>query len=420
MAERLRVLTISDLFPSPPRPVFGVFVERLVHHLRNDCEQTVVVPYRVFPPAAIFRSLLRPGEAVRMFRVWTDEISHTPQLTNWEGIEVVYPRYSSPPRPVFHGTWGFFAYAALRARLKDLHRRNGFELIHAHVASPSGVVALLTARWMRVPVVVSVHGADVTYTARQRLFGSGVVRWVFEHADAIIANSSWTARRIMHFGGQPAKTRIIYPGAELDAGGKRTVHDERASTRATVSLLSIGNLFPNKGHATVLAAMHKLVGMGYRLEYSIVGEGPERTRLEAMAAKPPLSGRVHFVGSVPHRQVTDFYTACDIFVLASRVEGFGIVFIEALAAGKPVVGCRGTGGPEDLKALGDCIELVEPDNVDELVDVLKRLADDPVRRRQMGVIGRTIVAERFTWDRAARRTMELYGRLAANRSLPAA
>ena len=416
MTQRIKVLTISDIFPTAAHPVFGVFVERLIHHLRGDCDQTVVVPYRVFPPAILFRSMVRPKSTMEGFRGWLDEVGRIPAQADFDGVDVFYQRYTSPPRPVLHGTWGFFAYAALKRKLRSLHREKGFDLIHAHYASPSGVVALLAARWMHIPVVVSVHGADVTYTARQRIAGSSVVRWVFQHADAIVANSTWTAGRIIHYGGRPEKVRVIYLGTELDGGGTPASLREDGLPEPSISLLSVGNLLRNKGHALVLAAMLKLVEMGYPIEYTIVGDGPERSELEAIAANPPLAGRVHFVGSVPHQEVWAYYRACDIFVLASRVEGFGLVFIEALAAGKPVIGCRGTGGPEDLKALGDCIELVDPDDVDELVDALGRLAGDPKRRRRMGELGRSIVAERFTWEKAARETVQVYDQVIAGHS----
>ena len=92
-------------------------------------------------------------------------------------------------------------------------------------------------------------------------------------------------------------------------------------------------------------------------------------------------------------------------------EAFGIAYLEALSGGKPVVGCEGEGGPEDLSALGDCIELVRPRDLESLVRALKRLIDDPERRRTMGERGRQIVVKHFTWEHNANSTFLIYRRV---------
>jgi glycosyltransferase involved in cell wall biosynthesis len=147
------------------------------------------------------------------------------------------------------------------------------------------------------------------------------------------------------------------------------------------------------------------------LDYIIVGDGPERSKLQAQAERLGINKFVHFMGVRPHNDVANYFAACDIFVLPSWIETFGAVYIEALGFGKPIIGCVGAGGPEDLKALGDCVELVKPKDVPSLVDAIRRLIDDPAKRERMGRIGREIVRQYFTWERNAAATIEIYRNL---------
>jgi glycosyltransferase involved in cell wall biosynthesis len=423
--RRLRVLCISELFPNPVLPALGIFVERQTFHLQPYCDNIVVAPVRVFPHLQLWKHLRRPTQFGKEWRRWRSDLARIPARGDINGLPVYYPRYTSLPKQIFHGLWGFFAYVFVRKQLIALHRKQPFDLIHAHYASPCGVIALLAQRWMKVPVVVSIHGADVTYTAKQQPIGAAVIAWVFRHVDVIIANSAWTADQVVRYGGDPRSVQIVRYGgrpdpaavARLTGGDNASQIEDHAQNRAA-RLLSIGNLFPSKGQAYVLHAMRRLLDLGYALEYVIVGEGFERKNLERTVRELGLEGCVRFEGYKPHSAVWDYFAACDIFVLPSWIEGFGMVYIEALAMGKPVIGCEGTGGPEDLKTLGDCIELVKPRDLESLVDALKRLLDDPERRQRMGEIGGKIVSEYFTWERNAADTLAIYEQLRARKGVP--
>lgn len=408
MQRRLPILVLSELFPNPPYPAFGIFVERQTFHLQSYCDSVVVAPVRVFPPLRIWKRLFSPRRFIHEWQKWQKALQQIPGQDIVNGIEVHYPRYTSPPKQGFHGLWGFFAYPFAVKVLRDLHNKHHFELIHAHCASPCGVVALLARRWMKVPVVLSVHGMDVAYTAKQNPLSAAVIRWMFQNVDAIIANSSRTKRRIVRYGGDPDKIQIIHLGAEPS---RSTGSWERQMHQDMITLLSVGYLEEKKGHAYVLQALKYLVERGYRLRYIIVGDGPRREALEALTHKLELDEAVSFEGYKAHSEVWPYFEMCDIFVLPSWDEAFGIVYIEALSLGKPVIGCEGAGGPEDLKSLGNCIELVKPRDVESLVAALERLINDPERRRQMGEVGRRVVQKHFTWERNAAETFALYQQL---------
>jgi glycosyltransferase involved in cell wall biosynthesis len=405
--RRLRVLTISELFPDPARPAFGVFVAHQVQHLQAQTEQVVVVPSRVFPPLRLWRNA-----RLADWRRWCSGITQLPVRAEAYGAPVFYPRYTSPPRQLAYGSWGFFAYAALRSLLFALHREYRFDLIHAHYASPSGVIALLARRFMQVPIVLSVHGADVTFGVEHDALSRAVVRWVFGNVDAIAVNSTWTAERVIRHGGNPSKVQVVSLGADPPPDLRVVPRAEGAPLR----LLSVGYLEERKGHAFVLRALASLRRLGYAFRYSIVGEGPRLAELQSLASALGLADWVSFEGSKPHAAVWSDFAQCDIFVLPSWLEAFGVVYIEALSLAKPVIACHGEGGPEDLKRLGDCVELVEPRDVVSLTQALRRLMDDPARRQRFGETGREIVRTHYTWQRNAEQTLAVYRRALAARS----
>lgn len=258
---------------------------------------------------------------------------------------------------------------------------------------------------MQVPVVLSIHGSDLTYTVRQNRLSASIIRWVFNKVDTLIANSTWTKEQIIHYGGDPEKVQIVRLGGNpLEA----TPPTNAAKGKDAIILLSVGYLEERKGHTFMLQAVKRLRDEGYNLRYVIVGDGSQRQSLQAMTETLGIADVVFFEGYRSHSEVWDYFAGCDIFALPSWNEAFGVVYIEALGLGKPVIGCEGEGGPEDLKSLGDCIELVKPRDVESLTHALRRLIDNPERRRQMGETGRKIVSEHFTWEQNAANTWVIY------------
>jgi glycosyltransferase involved in cell wall biosynthesis len=407
-ARRLRVLVLSDLFPQPARPAFGIFVERQTIHVQQYCDQVVVSPFRVFPPLALVQQLARPARFQQKWQQWQQTLRVTPLYTDAFGYPVYYPRYTSPPHQLIYAMWGLWAYPMLQRLLHKLHTHYRFDLIHCHYANPAGVIGLLARRWMQIPVVVSVHGADVTYTAKQNAVSAAIIRRVFQQSDGLIANSQWTARLMRYHGAAGRTIDVIrYGGDHPSSGIAKTTPDSQRQ----VNLLTVGYLETRKGHHYLLGAVQQLLRQGYALHWTIVGDGEQRAALEHQAQRYGIAEQITFAGYKAHHEVWPYFAACDIFALPSWNEAFGIVYIEALGLGKPVIGCAGEGGPEELQALGDCIELVQPRDVDSLVVALKRLIDNPQRRQQLGTTGRQIVEQYFTWERNALDTCALYERV---------
>lgn len=411
--QRLKVLFLSDLFPNSVSPAFGIFVERQAFHLLEYCDITVVAPVRVFPPLRLWKQINRPSKFMRGWRRWRAELVGIPPHDLVNDIPVFYPRYTSPPKPVFHALWGFFAYPFVKPLLRKLTQAHPFDLIHAHYASPCGVIALLAQPWMGIPIVLTVHGGDINYTVKQNIVSAKIVKWVFQNVDFVCVNSTRTARKVIESGAYLERVTVVPLGGNPTPAYKSGCYPSSTQIieRHTIQLLTIGYLVPHKGHAYVLRAVRRLIDLGYRIKYTIVGDGELAEHLCKLAGELGIAEHVSFEGYKSHAEVWQYYADCDIFVLASWDEAFGVVYVEALSMGKPIVGCEGQGGPEDLYRLGKCVTLVKSKDVESLVEALRRLLDNPSERVQMGELGRAVVQEHFTWEKNAQDTVGIYQRV---------
>jgi glycosyltransferase involved in cell wall biosynthesis len=144
------------------------------------------------------------------------------------------------------------------------------------------------------------------------------------------------------------------------------------------------------------------------LRYLVIGDGPERARLERLAGELGVADRVDFAGQLPHEEALEAARAAHIFVMPSIDEAFGVAYIEAMAAGVPAVGCRGEAGPEEIAAAGDGIRLVPPGDPEALAAELRSLLEDPAARRELGAAARATVERAFTWEACGRATVAAY------------
>ena len=380
----MKVLVVAEYYPRAEDPVLGVWAHRQALAAREaGAEVRVLVLHRPIPPlAAIRRGDLRAGVAA--FR--------QPRRAELDGIPVEYVRYLSPPRPWSYHSWGRWAAPWLGRALRRIRREYPFELIHAHYAVPAGDAVRRAAPG--VPLVVSVHGHDVQGSRA----GGANVRATLATADLVLANSSGTARRCQELGART--TRVVHMGTDVPAAPP-------PRPRQPV-LVTVAHLAARKRHADVIGALALLRGRHPGLRYVIVGDGPERPHLAALAHSLVLDDLVEFRGQLPPRHALAAAWGSSLFVLPSVDEAFGVAYIEAMAGGVPVIGCRGEDGPEEIAAAGGGIVLVPPKDVSALAVEIESLLRDPARLEALGARARETVQREFTWPQCGRGTFEAY------------
>jgi phosphatidylinositol alpha-1,6-mannosyltransferase len=265
---------------------------------------------------------------------------------------------------------------------------------------------LALQKTLRIPFLIYAHGNEVLDAAS---IAWDRPREALRSAACVVANSGYTARLLTEkIRVNPDRIRILHPGCDTKRFSPDATPDEARRLlgdlggRAPI-LLSVGNLVERKGHDLVLRALPQLKQRWPGLLYVVVGDGPFRPALEALAEQLGVASSVRFAGRVDSAALPAFYRLCDVFVMPSRlraehhdVEGFGIVYIEAGACGKPVVGGL-SGGTEDAIAEGETGLLVDPGDANALAAALARILEDPGFARTLGENARRRAAAEFTW-----------------------
>jgi teichuronic acid biosynthesis glycosyltransferase TuaC len=398
----MKVAVVSEFYPRRGDPVLGVWAHRQALAARDaGAEVRVVVLHRLVPPRASFSH--GPGGPTRALGGLASE----PHKQTLDGLDVTYVRYVSPPRSRSYHAWGAWAAPALGLALRRLQRSFEFDLVHAHNAVPPGDTArrVLTRRagTLRVPLVVSVHGGDVLYTAPRGEAGREAVARNLAAATTVLANSRGIAELARRYGAHD--TRVVHLGADLPepgGGGSAGRRDH------TPSLVTVGHLVARKRHADVMRALAVLAKRHPTLRYAIVGDGPERVALEGLAARLGVAERVEFHGQLPHAEAIDVARRCTLFAMPSTEEAFGVAYIEAMAGGVPAIGCRGEPGPEEIAAAGDGFMLVPPGDIERLTQRIDELLSDPHRLREASIRARETVAANFSWRRCGEQTVAAY------------
>jgi phosphatidylinositol alpha-1,6-mannosyltransferase len=291
--------------------------------------------------------------------------------------------------------------AAIRFRPATIHSGDGLF---------AGTAARLISTLCDVPYVVYAHGEDLSHYAHRNERFQGIMRAIFTNASAVVCNTQNTADIAIRFGVPASKVVIAYPGVDTTRFGALPLRASDTKSSAGPVLLSVGHLIRQKGHETCVRALPELVKEWPTLRYLVVGDGPEMGRLEALAAELGVSANVTFLGRVSEEKLLESYEAADVYVQPSVIvdgvtEGYGIAFVEAGAAGLPVVGGR-CGGVVEAVVDGVTGLLVTPGDPADFARAAATLLRDGDLRRRMGDAGKKLAQDR-TWDKTLVPVMEL-------------
>ena len=294
----------------------------------------------------------------------------------------------------------------LASKLREVQAR--YDVIHVHLPDPMANLALFLAR-PRARVVLHWHN-DVV---RQRVllrFYLPLQEWMLRRADAIIATSPNYIKGSPYLSRHEGKCRVVPVGVD----GSRLVPDQAAVAeirerfKGKKIVFTIGRLSRYKGYDYLIDAA-RLLGEDYVV--LIAGLGPEERRLKRQIAEQGLGGKVVMLGHLPQDRIASYYQACDVFCLSSvsRNEGFGLVQIEAMLFGKPVVSTAIEGsGVTWANIDGETGLVVEPRNPGALAEAIDRICSDPDLYSRLGSGGMKRASEQFTLERMISGTIEVY------------
>jgi len=368
----MKVLVISHMYPSTFNEIAGIFVHEQVKALVNkgaDVQVVSPVPWTPFPINYLSSKWKNHGAI--------------PERAIWEGINVWYPRYVSFPRSWFFASSGQRMYLGIKELVTKIYREFQFDLIYTHVALPDGYAGMQIAQKYKKPQFVTIHGQDFQQTIFKSKKSKRNIEKVINYSTKTIVVSE-KLKKIGEKYLQINYNKIIVVPNGINIGDIYTEQSKISQEyHGRKMILSVSHLIKTKGIDLNLKVISKLKRKYPNIIYLIIGEGKEKKNLKELVNKLNLQNMVKFIGEVSHYKVMKFMAACDIFSLPSWNEGFGIVYIEAMAQGKPVIGCQGE-GIEDFVEHGKTGLLVKPKDVDSLVKALDFLLIHPSEAQDIG------------------------------------
>jgi len=303
----------------------------------------------------------------------------TQEYNNYQPFDNKYPapviRTKEWGHPSIHPKFLDKYKMIYRAGKKIITNQN-IELLHADNAIPAGLIALFLGRKFKINYILYAHGEEIVLYSR--FFPEKYVSpYVYKHAKAVIANSSFTVNLLKELGVKEENIHLIHPGVDVEQfrpGLDTSELKNKYNLLNKKIIVTISRLQERKGQDYVIKAMPLILKEIPNAHYLVVGDGEEKERLEKLVKDLSLEDKVTFIGFVSEEELPYYYNLADVFILANRVtstndvEGFGMVFIEANACEKPVIGGK-TGGAIDAIVEGKTGLFVNPTDERDIADI---------------------------------------------------
>jgi len=307
-------------------------------------------------------------------------------LGYWRGLQAAGKRSIINPRKTLLNLFYFTEALMIGRWMRKQHTTH----LHVHFATAAASVASLAKQVFPLSLSMTVHGPDEFANVQDEHFAEKV-----QAADFVVCISNFARSQTMQHS-SPANWGKLEV-ARLGVDPSLYAAARTSSRAAPFTMLCVGRLTPAKGQHLLLEAMARLRERGEQVQLVLVGDGPDRVSLQALAQQLQLEEIVTFCGALNQDEVKAAYQRCDAFVLPSFAEGIPVVLMEAMAFGLPCVSTRIAGIPE-LITDGENGFLTSPSDIEDLVARLHLLIDDPGLRARLGASGRARVCDAYNLD----------------------
>lgn len=395
IAHSRKLLIVTGFWPTRENEISGIFVaQQAAAFARAGFVVTVLVPTAIGRPCSPLLGAHELGLDGSLIEVNTVGILRLPEkLSSLAGALQI----------------NCFLHGLMLGR--EISRRFTGEVPSCCIIHGERLAGLSFPRWglsMGIPSVVVIHGVDPFW---RKCRNASRARILFRRMADAVASVVIVGRPLLGYVselGVPTNRVVVVPnGTEFPPEQGEAQEDRDEINALPIRIVSVSNLIPVKGIDDNLHALSGLAKAmpGVCWEYLIIGDGPCRSELVALACTLGIDERVRFLGRLDYAATMREVASADIFSLPSWEEAFGIVYLEAMARGKAVIGCMGNGA-EDIVADGKDGFLVPPRDTASITLALSTLIGDKRLREEIGRNAK-VKARSFTWDRSAEELLKI-------------
>lgn len=303
-------------------------------------------------------------------------------------------------------------YLKMLGRALSLIWNHPFHSVHAGRGLPEGLIGLIVSRIRPIPCIVYAHGEEITTWTQP--VKRRVLSFVYRYVDAVIANSQFTKQLLLDLGVRPERIHLINPGIDINQfrpGLDTTALRKKFGLQDKKIIFSVGRLSRRKGFDNVIRSLPDVLKNEPQAHYAIGGIGEDLKYLKELAKQVDVEEHVTFLGKVSDHDLPYWYNLCDVFIMPNRkvgedTEGFGMVFIEANACGRPVISGI-EGGTGDAVLHGETGFRVDGEKLQDITSAICRILTDPLEANRLGANGLKRAQAYFSWTEVARKTKEL-------------
>ncbi|MFX1466202.1 MAG: glycosyltransferase family 4 protein [Promethearchaeota archaeon] len=309
----------------------------------------------------------------------------------------------------------FYLLNAARKTIEICKNYNA-DIICPFWALPQGLIGILVKRIFNRPLIVGTFPVEIALSQSKYQFMMPALHLVFKMADVIIPNSNFTKKEIERMGVNTNKLKMVYPGVDpnkfnpnLDGSMVR----KKYNCNGDPILLTVCRLVERKGIRYLIDALPSIRKEFPKIQLVIIGDGPETNALMTQAKQLGVMNSIIFCGTVPDTELPYFYAIADVFILPSIIdskgdtEGLGVVMLEAMASGVPVIASSVGGIPEALN-YGEAGILIKQKNPKQIIDAVISLLNNDKLRASLTKKGREWVISTFSWDILAKQISEIF------------
>jgi len=364
-----RILFISHMYPNQFDSAYGKVIFEQAQSLLKMHEVIVIAPVPYVPP--FFKFLKKKYKTLKKIK----------KEDSFAGIKVYYPRFLVFGSFMFCHT-GTFMYHGIKRLVKRLHKKNKFDLIHAHFTIPDAYAGAILKQKLNIPLVITLQATDLNYTyykcLRKLLF-------CYEASDKIITPTPILKRKLLEL--TNFDSIVIGYGISEEEVLISAPLALREQYKGKTIILSVCRLLKSKGIDDAIHAFNLIKDKYHNLIYLIIGEGEELDNLKRIVNNLGLNDFIFFLGKMKHREVMEYINIANIFLLPSYKETFGLVYLEAMAHGVITIGCHGQGFDGIIKDYENGF-LANPQDPKSIAIILEYILNNPLNAKEIAIKGK--------------------------------